>query len=115
MFILKTTVQSPYALAALNTNTLDLWHAQLGYLGKQNVKRLEGMSTGMDLSKELDNNDVCEPCVQSKLHSLPYKGYIKPGKYKNELFHFDIFGPLKGYNIRNRYKYGFMYLEDKTK
>ena len=32
LFIFKTVHQSPLALAALNANALDLWHAQLGHL-----------------------------------------------------------------------------------
>ena len=115
LFFFKTIDQSPRALAAINDNAMDLWHSRLGHLGKQNVARLENMSTGMNLHKEPERKDVCEPCVQSKLHSLPHKGHIAPGKHKNELIHFDIFGPIKGQGVHDRHKWMFAYEEDTTK
>lgn len=40
---LADSVFPPTALAAINQDTLQLWHSRLGHLGKPNVLRLETM------------------------------------------------------------------------
>ena len=51
---------------AQNAHTMDIWHSQLGHLGKQNIMKLVGMATGMDLSQPLPFN-TCIPCTHSIL------------------------------------------------
>ena len=47
----------------INNETLDLWHARLGHIGHQNVKRLVKLSKGIDLTKAVVNKEPCEEAV----------------------------------------------------
>lgn len=80
------------SLAAVNPETLKLWHSRLGHLGKQNIFRLITMSKRIDLSKP-PPTDACLPCSQAKMHVEPHKDKIEPGKYFLDLIHSDVSGP----------------------
>jgi hypothetical protein len=49
---------------------LAIWHRRLGYRGEDNVRKLTGMSKGIDL-KEGTLVGVCEPCLEGKWTRQP--------------------------------------------
>ncbi len=79
------------ALAAINVDTLQLWHSRLGHLGKSNVLRLATMSKGIDHSKP-PPADACPPCARSGMKVESHKDPIKPGKALLDLIHSDVHG-----------------------
>lgn len=77
------------SLAAINPETLKIWHSRLGYLGKQNILCLTIMSEGIDSSKPL-TTDVCPPSSQAKMHVESHKDNIEPGLHLLDLIHSDV-------------------------
>lgn len=57
-------------------DTLDVWHARLGHLGEQNIKRLVNMPLGMDLTKPLHKKDSCQECSTMQGRSKPHSSHI---------------------------------------
>lgn len=66
------------ALAAINKNTLKIWHSSLGHLGHQNIIRLAHMSQGIDLSQP-PPQDVYVPCTEANMRVEPHTDMIQPG------------------------------------
>lgn len=85
---------SDKAPGKVNEESLNLWHARLGHLGHQNVKKLARLSKGMDLSKAVVNKEPCEPCAVKKSKRASHKAHIRPGKGPLDLIHSDICGPI---------------------
>lgn len=95
------------ALTAINGETVKMWHARLGHLGEQNIRRLATMSEGIDLSKP-PPLDACIPCTIATLQSKPHKSTIEPGKHFLDLVHSDIIGPLQISYTGARYAITFL-------
>ena len=50
LYLMDILSPGQLALAAINKDTLKIWHSCLGHLGHQNIIRLANMSQGIDLS-----------------------------------------------------------------
>ena len=98
----------------INDETLDLWHARLGHLGHQNVKKLVKLSKGIDLTKTVVNKEPCEPCAVMTARNASHKSHIRPGKRPLDLVHSDLCGPItpRGYAGG---KYFITFMDDWTK
>ena len=90
---LADSIFPPTALAAINQDTLQLWHSRLGHLGKQNVLRLTTMSKGIDLSKS-PPNDACIPCAKTGMKVETHKDHIQPGRAPLDPIYSDVHGPF---------------------
>lgn len=84
----------------INDQAVNLWHARMGHLGHQNIKKLAKLSKGMDLTKQIVNKEPCAPCAIKKACNAPHKSHIRPGRRELDLIHSDICGPItpRGYN-----------------
>ncbi len=109
---LADSVFPPTALAAINQDTLQLWHSRLGHLGKPNVLRLETMSKGIDLSKP-PPTDACPPCVKIGMKAETHKDPIEPGKALLDFIHSNVHGHLP--QSYDGDKYFVSFLEDRDK
>ena len=74
--------------------TLQQWHDKMGHLGEGNLKQLEKMFTGMDLSAKPEDSTTCEPCVMGRMTESPHQGHIMPGSAPLNLIHTDLCGPF---------------------
>ena len=63
-------------LAAVNPETLKIWHSRLEHLGKQNIFYLIIISEGINLLKP-PPTDACPPCLQAKMKIEPNKDKIE--------------------------------------
>ena len=95
----KTTPTTRKATGSPTATSLNQWHRRLGHLGKDDVIRLAGMATGMNLStaKEMEkqnpaNGIICEPCIMGKQHRTPSRDPQIRAKVKGELIHVDLAG-----------------------
>lgn len=70
------------------------------------------MSSGMDLTKPIKDNNLCESCAIAQTRSEPHQDPIKPGRYRNDLIHSDVCGPLPEFQ---GHQYFVTFLCDKTK
>ena len=98
--------------SAVNDDTMDLWHARLGHLEKQNVTRLFNMITGIDLSKPINQKKVCESCCIANTRSEPHQAPIRPGRFENDLIHNDL---ISGLTNHNGVRYSVTFMDDKNK
>ena len=88
------------ALTIENNPILQLWHERMGHLGKQNLRKLTSMATGIDLTHDLRDECVCEACALGKMKAASHNSKIRSGKHPMDLIHTDIIGPIAttGYN-----------------
>lgn len=100
------------AFPSINEDTLNQWHTRLGHLGIQNVQKLANMSSGIDLTRPIQNTTLCESCAIAQTQSEPHNNPIKPGRYPNDLIHSDVCGPLPEFQ---GHRYFVTFLCDKTK
>ena len=108
---------APTALAAYSVPPdpeLKKWHTRLGHLGAQNIKTLEGMSTGIDLKRKRTDDETCVDCVEGRMISRPHSGQIKPGEYPLEFISTDLNGPIQPTGF-NGAKYFVTFRCNKTK
>lgn len=97
LYILSMWKEGPISFvntSSPNEDIMDIWHARLGHLGAQNVKRLAGMSSGMDLTKSIYSRDACQKCSEMQGRDYSYKPPITPGVHPNKLIHSDLVGLL---------------------
>ena len=87
------------------------WHARLGHIGQDRLKRLAKAS----LLGSIDKIDfsVCEQCLAGKVTRLPF-GKAKRACFPLELIHFDICGRM---NVRARHgaQYLITFIDDFTR
>lgn len=98
----------------INEETLNLWHARMGHLGHQNIRKLAGLSKGMDLTKKVVGTEPCAPCAIKKAKNAPHKSHIRPGERSNDLIHSDICGPITPRGFGGG-KYFITFLDDYDK
>lgn len=77
-----------------------LWHARMGHLGQQNLKRLPSMAVGVDFTKDIAEEYTCECCVMGRQKAVPHDSPTAPGTQPGEFVYSDLVGPLSptGFN-----------------
>ena len=98
VYILRQEQQ--FAMAATSKQTPELWHRRLGHLGYDNLHKLKNkdMVEGLAISTadiKAQQNSLCEPCVMSKQHRLPFPDSERKSSRAVELIHMDECGPLQ--------------------
>ena len=90
------TQKTTTAAIIYNQDTINYWYQLIGYLGKQNIRKLPQIINNINLNYLLTNNNyyyVIYAKIQIK--NLPYKGYIKLNQYENKLIYINIFGLIE--------------------
>jgi hypothetical protein len=90
-------VSTPYALAIgqrEQVKPLEVWHRRFRHLGISDVKRLETLTTGMQIQRGTTMTRVCGPCMQGKQHRTPSRKPMEPAKQRLELIHTDVGGQI---------------------
>ncbi len=82
----------------------------MGHLDKQNVKRLQEMSTGMT---KLINAHPCTVCILGRMKEKPNNKSFPRGEYPLEYFHTDIASPFPVVRY-NGCRYWVTFLNDAT-
>ena len=96
VYILRQDQQ--FAMAAITKQKTDLWHRRLGNLGYDNLHLNKDMVEGLGISAadiKAQQNSLCEPCVMSKQHRLPFPDSERKSSRAVELIHMDVCGPLQ--------------------
>lgn len=76
--------------------SFQIWHRRLGHLGASGLEELSrgGLVTGMDM-KNSNSKEVCEPCIQGKIHRSSFPKQAKPrANGKLGLVHSDVCGKI---------------------
>ena len=85
-------------MAVTSKSTAELWHRCLGPLGYGNLIKLKGMADGIsvtDAQLNLQQQLVCEPCVEAKQHRDRFPVSKRSSKRALKLIHMDVCGPLQ--------------------
>jgi hypothetical protein len=62
--------------SAVNKKFLNIWHARLKHLKKQNVRRLVKMSNEKNLIKFVANKNFCESCIVTKQKIESHNNFV---------------------------------------
>jgi hypothetical protein len=95
-----STAPAPPAAAQQATVTLhqrgNLWHRNLGHLGKADISRMvkENLVTGMPTALDHDSTICCDTCELCKMHRPPFPESTTRTEHPLELTHMDLMGPL---------------------
>ena len=97
--------------SASNDNESVIWHARLGHIGQDCLKRLARAGLLGSLAKV--KLPICEHCLTGKATRLPF-GKAKRANSKLQLIHSDICGPM---NVRARHgaNYFITFINDFTR
>jgi hypothetical protein len=75
---------------SMNKTILNIWHARLKHLRKQNVRRLTKMSKKMNLIKSIVNKDFCELCIIIKQKIESHNNFVILDKHSLNLMWSDL-------------------------
>ena len=93
----------------------DVWHRRLAHLGPQNVKKLQGMATGIAIDTKTfpTLDDACVACIQGKqtrnLSDTPMEKRQEPG----DLVHSDVCGWITPTSLGGN-RYFLIFIDDAT-
>jgi len=97
LFLLTTWSDQQRALAAYSSSNDPvhrLWHERMGHLGVQNLKRLQSMSTGLDLSHLPHEDCTCEACLRGRMRDVPHRDSLTKDAKPYEVIFSDVEGPM---------------------
>ena len=104
MMVIKQVSQQPAVAMAFKTaikETPELWHRCFGHLGYDNLLKLkkknmvEGISVpAEDFKQQQEQKPLCEICLCSKQHRLPFPDSDSRSADLLELVHMDVCGPM---------------------
>lgn len=74
-----------------------LWHERLGHISPQNLRKLQRMSKGIDLTHSPDLHDcTCEACLRGRMHDVTHRdSLVKHNTKPHEVIFSDVKGPMK--------------------
>jgi hypothetical protein len=89
----ESLIQSSFVI---NKEILNIWHARLKHLKKQNVRRFVKMSNEMNLIKFVTNKNFCESCIMTKQKVESHNNFVIFDKHSlnlmwNDLVQFFVF------------------------
>jgi hypothetical protein len=71
----------------------------MGHLGIQNLRKLQKMSLGLDLSHIKQVDCVCEACLKGRMHDIPHRNSLAVNAKPYEVIFSDVEGPIStGYD-----------------
>jgi hypothetical protein len=76
--------------SAINKKILNIWHARLKHLRKQNVRRLAKMSEEMNLIKSIKNKNFCVSCIVTKQKTESHNNFVILDKHSLNLVWSDL-------------------------
>jgi transposase InsO family protein len=97
LFLLTTWSDQQRALAAYSSSNDPihrLWHERMGHLGMQNLKKLQNMSTGLDLSHLPHEDCTCEACLKGRMRDVPHRHSLAQNTKPYEVIFSDVEGPM---------------------
>jgi hypothetical protein len=97
LFLLHTWSDQQLAMAAYSSSNdpiQRLWHERMGHLGVQNLKKLQNMSTGLDLSHLPHDDCTCEACLRGRMRDTTHRDSLAKDAKPYEVIFSDIEGPM---------------------
>jgi hypothetical protein len=95
--------------SAVNKKALNVWHARLEHLRKQNLRRLAKMSKRMNLIKFVANKNLCESCIVIKQKVESHNSLVIFDKHSLNLMWSDL---VQSFVFNDKIKYFVTFLCD---
>jgi GAG-pre-integrase domain len=92
----NATPSSSQRLKQLSKKMLILWHARLGHVGFETVRRAAhtGVTIGIDLTAHMKSCN-CHTCRLQKASRRPFKGsLVQRTSFIGDVIHTDLAGPM---------------------
>ena len=77
-----------------NSAIEQLWHRRMGHLGIQNLRKLQKMLLGLDLSYIKKVDYVCEACLKGRMHDILYRNSLAVNAKLYEVIFSNVEGPI---------------------
>jgi hypothetical protein len=121
LYKVEAAVEEPEEKAELaDTKALDdlmLWHARMGHLGWDALKRLEKADRGVDVGATERPNEICQSCAIGKAAAKPVNK-TKPERYHAkenlERIHSDLCGPILPQSRKGNNQFA-LFIDEKTR
>jgi hypothetical protein len=99
-----------------SASNVQLWHRRYAHLSIGNLSKLikDNMVTGIDIKYPMAATPLCEPCVMSKQHRLPFGTSESKTTRPLQLVPMDVMGPMPVVSLGGN-RYVATYLDDYTK
>jgi hypothetical protein len=97
LFLLHTWSDQQLAMAAYSSSNdpiYRLWHERMGHLSMRNLKKLENMSTGLDLSHLPHEDCTCEACLKGRMTDVSHRESLAKDAKAFEVIFSDVEGPM---------------------
>ncbi|KAL0462753.1 UNVERIFIED_CONTAM: hypothetical protein Slati_0162900 [Sesamum latifolium] len=107
----KLDYDCPTQMKLDNHENAQLWHARLGHISKNRIRRLVDSSLEIE---DLDHLPTCESCLKGKMTKKPFVGQSALANGLLNLIHTDICGPLNT-PARGRYSYFITFTDDPSR
>jgi hypothetical protein len=95
--------------SVINKEILNIWHARLEHLKKQNVRRFAKMFDEMNLIKFVANRNLCESCIVTKQKVESYNSFVIFDKHSLNLMWSDL---VQSFVFNDKIKYFVTFLCD---
>ncbi|KAI5980459.1 hypothetical protein F5J12DRAFT_789215 [Pisolithus orientalis] len=97
-------VDHEVAFAAVASGSMWVWHHWLGHLHLDAIRTMvqKNIVNGLNITSPKDFDHVCEGCVLSKSHWLPFPKVSNTIYLKMELVVMDITGPIVGWLLEKK-------------
>ncbi|KAL0462876.1 UNVERIFIED_CONTAM: Retrovirus-related Pol polyprotein from transposon TNT 1-94 [Sesamum latifolium] len=110
--ILRLGNGNAVAAEAVGSLSLVIWHARLGHISKDRIRRLvDTKSLEID---DLDHLPTCESCLKGKMTKKPFVGQSAIAKGLLNLVHTDVCGPLS-IPTRGGFSYFITFTDDHSR
>jgi hypothetical protein len=109
---IKTKIVHKHAYSMYGFDKTNLWHDRMAHPSQKVLTHLRGNVIGSDPIKVTNLNNICEGCVQGKMHARTYEISENRATEKLELIHGDLMEmPIESYHW---YKWCLVLLDDYT-
>ncbi len=108
-FIVDNLVETLVKNSAVNKKILNIWHARLKHLKKQNLRRLAKMSKKMNLIKSVANKNFCESYIVIKQKTESHNNFVILDKHSLNLIWSDF---VQSFIFNDKIKYFVTFLCD---
>ncbi|KAL0457678.1 UNVERIFIED_CONTAM: hypothetical protein Slati_0395000 [Sesamum latifolium] len=102
----------PTQMKADNHENAQLWHARLGHISKNRIKKLVD-SKSLEIH-DVDNLPTCESCPKEKMTKKPLVGKSAIANSLLDLVHIDVCGPLNT-PARGGFSYFITFTDDHSR
>jgi hypothetical protein len=89
LYVFEPTKLEVFLAGSRPTSSLELWHMRMGHLNVHDLRKLQHLATGMELSSKVPM-DLCTACVKSKMHESKFQNKGMKASRTFEILYCDV-------------------------